>query len=265
MNLDKRLSYVAATIFYALTITALYVFNFVAYKGSLFIAFIAFFVVIYFLVMKRLEKTLYFGLLTFSTISFLYFFTSLNFYSVIAYIVLVTIGFYLNMLAVNIYNISEKTNKPLPLLQAAKLVVFIALILITFLSSTIIYKFYFERIGSLGTLGVQLGLFILLFSVLYYSIMNWFFYEDKVGEIKARNTLVSIDSLRLFAILYMTQLSFILVFTRVEDFGRGLFLAANTYALINFIQAVINRTLNKRLFIESISLILLIFLVIYYL
>src|SRR3989344_136400 len=262
MNIDKRLSYIITTLLYVGVSAFLYVFNLVNYRGALLLSFAVFFVAGYFIAFKSLQRIRYIGLLSLAIISFLYFFTSLNTLFVIIYITATAFGFYLNLLALNIYNISEKTNKPLPLLQAAKLVIFIALILIVFLCSTVIYKINFSYVGGMGSTFIQLVLFSFLYLALFNSIIEWFFSEDKIGELKTRNILVSIGSLRTFAVLYLSQLSLVLMFTRLEDFGRGLFLAANTYVLVNFIQVIINRTLNKRFFIESISILLVIYILI---
>lgn len=265
MVLNKRLSYLVTTILYGLSLFALYVLNISSYTGAVFGVFTVFFLVAYYLSIKKIKHVSYLFLFGVVTFLFLYFFPSLNVLPVIIFILFVSLGLYLNLLALNIYNISEKAEKALPLLQAAKLVVFIALILIVFLSSTIIYKIYFPQIGDWGSLILQLILFFVTYLFLFNSIVEWFFYEDKIGGLKSRNMLVSVDSLRTFAVVYLTQLSLVLMFTRLEDFGRGLFLAANTYVLVTFIQVVINRTLNRRFLLESLSILLVIYIIIYYL
>jgi hypothetical protein len=265
MILNKRLSYLVSTILYGLSLFVLYVFNISTYTGAVFGIFTAFFLIAYYISIRKLKRVSYLFLLGLVTFLFLYFFPSLNVLPIIIFILFVSLGFYLNLLALNIYNISEKAEKALPLLQAAKLVVFIAIILIVFLASTVIYKIYFPQLGNWASLFLQLIFFFLSYLFLFNSIMEWFFYEDKVGELKARNMLVSVDSLRTFAIVYLTQLSLVLMFTRLEDFGRGLFLAANTYVLVTFIQVVISRSLNRRFLLESLSILSVIYIIIYYL
>ena len=267
MKLDKRLGYVLVSSFYLFILGVLYVFNLATYQISIVIAVILVSLFAYFVSFKnqQIDKFIYFVILVFATNAFLNFFPSLNMASIIIYIAGVTLGVYLNLLAINIYNVSEKADKAIPLLQAAKLVIFIALILIVFLLSTITYKIYFDNLSALLNLIAQLILFLGIYFALFRSIINWFFYEDKAGEYKAKNMLVSVESLRRFMVIYLIQMSFVLMFTRLEDFGRGLFLAANMYILVSFVQAVIGRTLNRRFFIESVSILLLIYLIIFYL
>jgi hypothetical protein len=167
------------------------------------------------------------------------------------------------MLAINVYEISQKQFENIPLLQPAKLVIFMSSILAVFTASTVIYKFnIFINFGLLHLVS-QLIIFIIFFGLLIFSL-QWFFWGEIIGEDIENLTQLSLR-LSIFSVLLLVQAALALAFYPLEAIGRGVMLGSLAYVVIGYVQAYLSHRLDNKFLRDSLIMLLIIYLFVYFL
>lgn len=193
----------------------------------------------------------------------LLFFPTLGFYAKVSFI-LVTAGLLHGLLlSTNIYIVSKRQGEPIPLLQPAKTIIFLILVMSTFLGSTILYKIHFLYSFPAAYL-IILGL---LFYLFYYSLFSssvWFFNADVIGEEDISYSRI-VHRLKLFSAVVLAELAVALSFIPLESFGRAVILGGIVYVLINLVQNYITHKVNLRFGIESVIVITFVYFIVSFL
>jgi len=207
-------------------------------------------------------KILFIEIYFITTIFFLYFFPSLGILARIGYILSTGIFSYFMMLAINVYEVSQKQFENIPLLQPAKLVIFISSILMVFAASTVIYKFnIFDNSGLLNLVS-QVVVFILFFGLLIFSL-QWFFWAEIIGEDIENLSQIS-WRLSIFSVLLLVQAAIALAFYPFEAIGRGVMLASLAYVVIGYVQSYLSHRLDSKFLRDSLIMLVIIYLFVYF-
>ena len=208
-------------------------------------------------------KILFVEIYFITTIFFLYFFPSLGISARIAYILSAGIFSYFMMLAINVYEVSQKQSENIPLLQPAKLVIFMSTILIVFVASTLIYKF--NIFGESGLLNlISQIMFFIIFFVLLIASLRWFFGAEIIGENVEDLSVVSYR-LSIFCIFFLLQAAIVLSFYPFEAIGRGVMLGALVYITIGYVQAYLSHKLDNKFILDSSIILITDYLFVYFL
>lgn len=185
----------------------------------------------------------------------LYYFPNLGMAAKIFHIFAATIWTYLLLLAINIFIVSQKTETLIPLIQPAKVVVFISIIITVFFGSTQIYKLpVFENNSTFGLIAR-----IFWFLIYYYFFtksLNWVLSSysiEKIGE-RVSNSIRKLETL-IAVVLF--EVSVILLFIPLESFARGIILSGVTYVLFTYATQVLGHKVKLSFYIESGLIILL--------
>ncbi len=272
MNLlSKRIIYALFTLAYEGVLVLLYVLNF--YRHGFYLVILAFFVLFalcyqfilrpYGKLREIYPKVLYWFLLSWTLIITLYFFPSLNNLAKFSFLGMSAILLYINLLSLNIYFVSENKNQEIPLLQSARLVISISVIIAAFLGSTGIYKFNYFFINPVVLSIVQVISFYLFFAALIFS-SKWLYFNEKIEIGKEEKLKFQLASLRRVTIVVLSQFAVVLMFFPFEDFGRGLILGTLVYIALNLFQAFISRNINRRLLFESAFVAAFVYLLVYF-
>src|SRR5688572_13536794 len=134
MILTKKLAFILISIIYAATLGLSYlVLQIDDYRYVGIIASAILLIAINFLLIKIYgynsylkSKIIFLSLIIFFGYYLLEFFPTLGYYSRVAYIAITSIGLYMLLLAVNVYIVSEKREDSIPLLQPAKVIIYLA-------------------------------------------------------------------------------------------------------------------------------------------
>ncbi len=210
-----------------------------------------------------LDKTIY--LYIFLTCAFLLPFNFPNiteYYKVIYYLVM-SLQFYVLLLAFNIYSVSEKYSESIPLLQPARLVIYVSTVLLSFLLATIVYKI--DIFSSLPVLNLILKMFLYFgFFFILFKSLHWFFVEDnEVGEVRNRK-MARYKSIMIYSSIVLAQFSFLLLFFPYEAFAAGIVVSALTYVGLSIIQGFLSHKLNNKLLFEYAGIIGVILFIAYF-
>ena len=208
----------------------------------------------------RFNKTAYYIdkailLLIFLTCMYLlpYNFPNISALIKIIYFALMSFGLYSMLLSLNIFSVSENFTEDLPLLQPARLLVYLSIISLSYISSIIIYKIsIFPNISMLNFLVKSI-----LFSGYYYVLfrsLHWFFVEEKIGEVREKK-IERYNVISRFIILILSQTAIILMFFPYESYAAGIIVAACVYANLSIAQGYLHHTLVSKLLIEFFAVI----------
>lgn len=210
-----------------------------------------------------IDKTIY--LYIFLTCAFLlpFDFPNITEYYKIIYYLVVSLQFYILLLAFNIYSVSEKYSEAIPLLQPARLVIYVTTVSLSFLFATIVYKVDIFSSLPLVNLVLKMILYFGFFYILFRSL-HWFFVEDnEIGEVRNRK-MVRYNSIMMYASVVLAQFSFILLFFPYEAFAAGIVVSALTYVGLSIIQGFLSHKLNNKLLFEYAGIIGVILFIAYF-
>ncbi|MDQ5981470.1 MAG: hypothetical protein QG570_217 [Patescibacteria group bacterium] len=202
-----------------------------------------------------LDKAIYLSLFVICAYIFPFAFPNLDNYIKAIYFLGMGGVIYGLLLSFNIYIVAEKVNENIPLIQPARLIVFITTIMGSFLFATVNYKLIIFSNLPLVNLLIKSILFFVYYYLIFYTI-RWFFLDEKIGELKAKN-LVKIESISFFAVLVITQLSIVLMYFPYEAYASSIILSVTTYILMNLIQNLLVHNVNTKYILESVFLIVL--------
>lgn len=211
------------------------------------------------------SKMIFLSLAIFFGYALLGFFPTLGYYSRAAYIAATSLGLYMLLLAINVYIVSEKREDSIPLLQPAKVVIYLAFVAMVFLASTIIFKLEWFTNFPVYNLLLKLFLFGIFYSVLFiYS--SWVFVSEGGvgGETFNNEDMELLKRLQIFAVICLTQFSFVLMFFPFEAFGRAVILGGTVYYINNFIQNYLAHKINLKFLLEIIGALSFIYLLVYF-
>lgn len=209
-----------------------------------------------------LDKLLYMLIFLLSGYFFAFSFPNLSEYLMFAFLLGFTGLIYALLLSFNIYLVAEKYNESMPLIQPARLIIFICTILCSFLFATVTYKIRLFNDYPLVNLFLKSILFFGFYYLIFYTI-RWFFLDEKIGELKEKNV-IKIESVSFFAVLGITQLAIILMYFPYESYAAAIVLSVTAYVLLNLIQKLLVHKVNLRYIIESAILILLSLFIAYF-
>lgn len=204
-------------------------------------------------------KVIFVSLCSLSAMLVLDAFPTLGVYPKFAYIVASSFGLYLLLLSINIYIVSETSEEAIPLLQPAKSVVYAYQLVTVFFSSIIIYKFspYVEY--PMVSLGIQ-SVFFLIFYYLLFRSIRWF-YMMEGALINPETKLTTIVSLSVFAYIFLSEISIILVFYPLEDFARAMLAAGALFVTSNLINNYLVHKISNRLLLDSLLILSFLYLI----
>lgn len=261
--MSKKISFLIVSAIFFSVAASLYVFNlqpFLGYDYMLMLGVVIAYIYINYKVYgKELssDKILFFSYYILAAGLFLKFFSSLGWIPKITLLAMMSLLAYLIQLGLNVYIITERRSEAIPLIQPARTVVFIGLAITVFLSTTIVYKIlWFESYPVVNSI-IKSILFLGFFYTLFRSL-GWFLSNEGVGvgtEKSASVIAVEYDTiwrLSRFAGVTLTQVAVVMMFTPVEDFSRGVFLASLMYVAINAIHAYLGHKVTWRLGVESL-------------
>ncbi len=202
-----------------------------------------------------LDKIIYIAFILFSSILLPYYFENIGLASRLVYYFLISTGLYFLLLSFNVYLVAEKVNESLPLIQPARLVVFLSLIISVFIFSTVNYKFhYFQNIPVIN-FSVK-SLFFVIYFYFLFSTIRWLFIDEKVGEFSEKE-FQKIRSVSLLSTVCMSQIAVSLMFFPFESFAMGMIMAVSSYIFINIIQGLIRHRITFTYILGSIFLVVL--------
>lgn len=255
--MNKKLYFLIISIVYLLCNVSLYIFGFEenSYLLSIFVyGFIGTLIILFTRVFKNRRgvflKMVFLSLCGFAGLMVLNVFPSLGLYPKIAYIAASSFGFYLLLLSVNIYIVSELSDEVIPLLQPAKSVVYAYQLITVFFSSIIIYKFsgYVEL--PIINFVLQSFFFLAFYYMLFLSI-RWF-YMMEGSLINPEIKLTTVNRLSVFAYVFLCEVSIILMFYPLEDFARAMLVAGSLFVVSNIINNYLVHKVSGRLLVDSL-------------
>lgn len=208
------------------------------------------------------DKLSYLLIFLLSGYFFAFSFPNLSEYFMLAFLLVFAGLIYALLLAFNVYLVAEKYNESIPLIQPARLIIFICTVLCSFLFATVTYKIRLFNDLPLVNLFLKSILFLVFYYLMFYTI-RWFFLDEKIGELKEKNV-IKIESVSLFAVLAITQLAIILLYFPYESYAAAIVLSVTAYVFVNLIQKLLIHKVNLRYILESASLILLSLFIAYF-
>lgn len=273
MTLTKKLAFIIISIVYAISLAISYVFfNFEDARYVLWLITALMVGVSNFLLIRVYgydnylkSKLVFITLVLFFGYLLLAFFPTLGYYSRTAYTLLSSFGIYLLMLGVNVYIVSERREDTIPLLQPAKVVTYLAFVVLVFIASTVIYKLgFFNDSPVFNLLLKSIGFIIFYYFLFRYT--SWIFIsEGRVGgEAFDEGNHRVLKRLQIFSLICMSQFSIALMFFPFEAFGRAVILGGVAYYATNFIQNYIAHKINLRFLFEIIIAITAIYTLVYF-
>jgi len=181
------------------------------------------------------QKFLFIALYVLSGIVFIAFFPLLSLYFKLVYLLLFSFGFYILLLAINIFVVSEEKGSLIPLVQPSRMVVSLAFLAVIFLGSTVIYKIQifqdYEIISSIARFTLFLSFFYALFySVFWYVVSGY----SKVGQFTV--DLARVNWVLIASFVALGQIAYLLSFVPLESYGRALILTSHAYVFLIFSQ-----------------------------
>lgn len=204
------------------------------------------FFVSYFLIITRfevspenernsLQKLLFVFMFSAAGMVFLSYFPALSFYPKVLYLLLLSVGFYLLLLAINVFIVSGEIGTSIPLMQPARVIVSITFILLVFFAETIIYKLEILSMYPYLNLAIKLILFFLFAHALFRSI-SWYIVDgyNKIGQFSVDINRVGLSIN--FSFLILAEVAVMLSFVPMESYGKALILAAHAYVNLMFSQ-----------------------------
>ncbi|PIR42660.1 hypothetical protein CO058_00490 [candidate division WWE3 bacterium CG_4_9_14_0_2_um_filter_35_11] len=204
-------------------------------------------------------KVMFVSLCAFSAMLVLDAFPTLSVYPKLAYIFASSFGLYLLLLSINIYIVSESSEETIPLLQPAKSVVYAYQLMTVFFSSIIIYKFspYVEY--PVVSLVIQSAFFLAFYYLLFRSIRWFYMMEGALNSPESK--LITIVRLSVFAYVFLSEVSIILVFYPLEDFARGMLSAGALFVTSNLINNYLIHRISNRLLLDSLLILSFLYLI----
>lgn len=199
-----------------------------------------------------LDKLIYIFLLIFFANLLIYNYPNLNLILKLIMVVVLNTFLYSILVAFNIYLVSEKLNEIIPLIQPARLVVVVCTIVLAFVSANVIYKVNIFMSIPVLNLGFKVFLFAIYNYLIYYTI-RWFFLESKIGENRKKN-MQKVDSVASMAVLFNTQLAFIITIYPFEAFAGSIILMVASYISINLIQNIFDHKVELKNILEYVGL-----------
>lgn len=223
------------------------------------------------------EKQVFIAVYFLAVSNFLFFFPALGVTAKIFFIFMTSALSYFLLLAINVYGVIERRGEIIPLLQPAKMVVFIAFVMVIFLGSTEIYKFLFFINYPLINLAIKICFFAAFYFVMIF-FSEWFLFgptikgEGDAGEQAnqyriGRSTPNSRDenSLKVLSVWVLFITAVFINFFPFEDFGRAVLLAAVSYVLVNYTQNYISHKLTDKFLLGSALLLGFVYLTVLFL
>lgn len=264
--MNKKIKFGILSIFYSLILLGL---NIPVLEISPFIVFLAFtvYTIVAAYVFKNIypetavrQKLLFLALFSITQSMFLSYFPSLNSFVIIIYSFVSGLLLYLVLLALNIFIVSEKKEEYIPLIQPAKIVVFVSSLLIVFSGYTIAYKLYFSVLPEIVMILGQF-LLILIINLVLFKNLDWFFEAYRVGE--SENYDESLKSFKLVSVIILLQFAIVTTLYPFEAFARAMLLSASAYVLINYFINYLSHKINTRLYVESLLILIFVYILAY--
>lgn len=194
-----------------------------------------------------IPKLIFITLYLTGSLILLYLFPNLNLIVKAFYLLFLSGSLYILMLATNIFVASEKVEEFFPLIQPAKVVVFILLLLSVFNWSNVAYKLPFLfKFEGLFAFSMQIFLLIIVFTLLF-MFSGWFILGGWVGD-ATENLVFTLRRGQLSIIIILVQTSVVLSFFPYEDFGRGMVLSAVTYSLVSLVGSYLSHKSDKSIY-----------------
>jgi len=268
-KMTKKLNFVAIGVAYFLLELILFLFIPNVSIYLVISSFIVYIIAVWYLFSKiydrklMFDKFVYLILYLLASLLILSNFPNLGLNPKLAYI-LMSGGFsYLLMVALNIYIVTEKTGTVIPLLRPAKAVVFTSLMLSVFFGTTIIYKNLILIDYPLFHLFFKSFLFV-LFYFLLFRFIKWFYIADGVGEQGIEKDIL-LQRLNIFSVVFMSQVSWVLMFSTFENFGRAVIVGGAFYIINNLVQNYLSHKIVSRFLYESFALLIFLYVIVSFL